>query len=102
VEIDRLLANGEELATGIRRGAQLGTLLTGAFIASSVALLTSEKGEGRRTRAVGFSALGGAVAGGIVQIFINDRLDPARHGPSVSVAPGASGDVHVGIVFRFR
>ena len=101
-EIDRLLAKGEELTTGQKRGAQLSTVLTGAFVASSVALITSVKQEGRRTRTVSLSALGGALAGGTVQVLINDRLDPVRDGPFVTVAPATIGGVHVAVVYRFR
>jgi hypothetical protein len=101
-EIDRLLAAGEELPTGLRRGAQLGTVLTGASVASLVALIPARNRQGRRTEIVAFSALGGAVAGGIVQVFINDRLNPAGDGPSVTVFQGVDGGIQVGLLIRFR
>lgn len=101
-EVDRLLAAGEELPTGYRRGAQLGTVLTGAFVASLFALIPASSRKGQKTETVLLFSAGGAVAGGIVQALLNHRLDPDEAEPSIQLGIMATGNGSAGVVVRLR
>lgn len=99
-EADSLLAQGEPLETGKRRGVQLGTVLSGATLGSLVAFAAApSRGEGRRGKIVGVGALAGAALGLVVQIANNDGLYPGSP-PEVGLAVGPDGRVVLGVVFR--
>jgi hypothetical protein len=97
---DARLADGEELPTGLRRGVQLGTVLTGATLASLISLLPASQREGHRTEIVLSFSAAGAVVGAIAQAILNDRLYPGRNGPSIQVGKTWDGKTFVSVAFR--
>ena len=98
-EADTLLADGEELPKGLRRGIQLGTVLAGATLASGISLIHASQQEGRKTEIVAAYSLVGAVIGAAVQIAINDRLQPAQ-GP-LPFRVGRTPDGGVSLAFSY-
>jgi 3-hydroxy-3-methylglutaryl CoA synthase len=99
-EADSLLARGEALPTGLRRGVQLGTVLTGASLASLVSLLPASQREGQKTETILYFSIGGALVGAIVQAILNDRLDPDRSVPSIQVGRTWDGKTFLGVALR--
>jgi len=100
-EVDSLLADGRELPTGLRRGAQLGTVLAGATLGSLIGLIPASQQEGERTRIVATWALAGAAAGAVAQVILNGYLDPDRSAPSLDLGWSPERGFFFARVYRF-
>ncbi|MFH1762723.1 MAG: hypothetical protein ABIF09_00900 [Gemmatimonadota bacterium] len=100
-EADALLADGQELPTGLRRGVQFGTVLTGATLATLVSFIHVSIQEGRDAEIITTYALAGAAVGAVVQLAMNKHLYPDKSPPTLQLGRGPAGGVAVGVVYRF-
>jgi len=100
-EVDAKLALGEELPTGMRRGVQLGTVLTGATAGTLLSLLVAMSRDDGKTGLVVGGALIGAAAGFVAQLSLNEQLRPAGSPPSLTLGIGPAGGLSVAAVYRF-
>jgi hypothetical protein len=100
-EADSLLAVGEALAAGHRRGVQFGTVLAGATLGTLLSFFHVSAQTGRDAEIITTYALAGAAAGALVQVLVNRRLYPQDSPSSLHLARGREGGVLLGLVFRF-
>ena len=98
---DNLLAEGEALGRGHRRGVQLGTVLAGSTLGGLLSFIHVSVQEGRDAEIHATYALGGAGAGLLAQILLNDHLDPRGPPPVLELGAGPEGGVSFGFAFRF-
>jgi len=100
-EADSLLAVGEALAPGHRRGVQLGTVLAGATLGTLLSFIHVSTQTGRNAEIITTYALAGAAVGALVQALVNRRLYPQETPPAFHLASGREGGVLLGLGFRF-
>jgi hypothetical protein len=100
-EADVRLSEGEEVSTTLRRGVQLGTVLSGATLTSLLGLVHASQREGEKTGVVAAWAIAGGALGAVAQIALNPRLHPASGGYSISLRTGPAGRMLFGLKYRF-
>ena len=100
-EADALLADGQELPTGLRRGVQFGTVLTGATLATLVSFIHVSSQEGRDAEIITIYALAGAALGSLTQLALNRHLYPNKSPPTLLLQRGPARGVAFSVVYRF-
>lgn len=98
-EADERLAAGEELPAGLRRGVQLGTVLTGATLGTLISFIPAGQSENHKNAIVATYALAGAAVGFVVQASLNHCLDSGRSISSLSLGRAPGGGLAFGLTF---
>jgi hypothetical protein len=101
LEVDAFLARGERVPTEMRRGVQLGTVLTGATLATLISFLHITFEEGRDAEIITTYALTGGALGALAQLALNRHLHPQKASPSLQLQGSPAGGVSLSVRYRF-